>query len=103
MTDQSIYITDRVGWRKWLKMNYQKESIIWLIHYKKHTGQPSLNYNEAVEEALCWGWIDSLVRKIDDERYMQKYTPRNENSIWWTGCDSDAQIIAADETSIANR
>jgi uncharacterized protein YdeI (YjbR/CyaY-like superfamily) len=82
MSDPSIYIPDRVGWREWLKQYHNKESVIWLIHYKKHTGKPSLSYNEAVEEALCWGWIDSLIRRIDDERYMQKYTPRKTKSTW---------------------
>ena len=57
-------------------------SEIWLVYYKKHTKKPSIPYNEAVEEALCFGWIDSLVRRIDDERYMQKYTPRKPKSTW---------------------
>jgi uncharacterized protein YdeI (YjbR/CyaY-like superfamily) len=55
---------------------------IWLVYYKKHTGKPSVYYNEAVEEALCFGWIDSIVKRIDDERYMQKFTPRNPKSSW---------------------
>lgn len=82
MSDPSIYMPDKAGWRKWLKNNHDKKSVIWLIHYKKHTGKPSLAYNEAVEEALCWGWIDSLIRRIDEERYMQKYTPRKPRSTW---------------------
>jgi uncharacterized protein YdeI (YjbR/CyaY-like superfamily) len=63
-------------------MNHESEQVVWLIHYKKHTGKPSLPYNDAVEEALCFGWIDSLVRRIDEERYMQKYTPRKKKSTW---------------------
>ncbi len=59
MSDPRIHITDRVGWRRWLVKNHNNESIIWLIHFKKHMGQPSLSYNDAVEEALCWGWIMS--------------------------------------------
>jgi len=82
MSDPSIYIPDRAGWRNWLEKNCDKEPVIWLIHFKKHTGKPSLAYNEAVEEALCFGWIDSLVRRIDDKRYMQKYTPRKPKSTW---------------------
>jgi uncharacterized protein YdeI (YjbR/CyaY-like superfamily) len=82
MTDPSVYISKRAEWREWLKKNHAKESVIWLIHYKKHTGKPSLAYNEAVEEALCWGWIDSLIRRLDEDRYMQKYTPRKPKSTW---------------------
>ncbi len=82
MSDPSIYITDRAEWRKWLETNHKTEPVIWLIYYKKHTGQPSLSYNDAVEEALCWGWIDSLIRRIDEDRYMQKYTPRKPSSTW---------------------
>ena len=81
-SDTCIYIPDRAGWRNWLEKNYNKEPVIWLIHYKKHTGKPSIVYNEAVEEALCFGWIDSLVRRIDEDRYMQKYTPRKPKSTW---------------------
>lgn len=82
MSEPSIYIADRVGWRKWFEKNHDKESVIWLIHYKKHTEKPSLAYNEAVEEALCWGWVDSLIKRLDEDRYMQKYTPRKPKSTW---------------------
>jgi uncharacterized protein YdeI (YjbR/CyaY-like superfamily) len=53
-----------------------------LVYYKKHTGKPRVSYNEAVEEALCFGWIDSTVKRIDDDRYMQKFTPRKKDSGW---------------------
>ena len=73
---------NRDDWRNWLEENFKTEKEIWLIYFKKHTKKLSVSYDEAVEEALCFGWIDSTVKTIDDERYMQKYTPRNENSIW---------------------
>ena len=82
MTEQTLYIPNRKEWREWLEMNYDSEAIVWLIYYKKHTGKPSIHYDDAVEEALCFGWIDSLVRRIDEERYMQKYTPRKPKSTW---------------------
>lgn len=82
MTEESIYIPTREEWRSWLQENHDREERIWLIYYKKHTGKPSIPYNDAVEEALCFGWVDSLVRRIDDERYMQKYTPRKPKSSW---------------------
>jgi uncharacterized protein YdeI (YjbR/CyaY-like superfamily) len=78
----SIHFENRDAWRRWLEKNHGKASEIWLIYYKKHTGKPTVQYGEAVEEALCFGWIDSTVRTLDDERYMQKYTPRNKTSRW---------------------
>jgi uncharacterized protein YdeI (YjbR/CyaY-like superfamily) len=73
---------DRKQWRRWLYQNHHREREIWLVYYKKHTGQPSVSYEEAVQEALCYGWIDSTVRRLDEDRYMQKFTPRKENSNW---------------------
>ena len=78
----SIYLETRAKWREWLKKNHNREPGIWLIYNKKHTGKPSIPYNDAVEEALCFGWIDSTVKKMDEERYMQQFTPRNFKSSW---------------------
>ena len=77
-----IYIPTTSEWRTWLEQNHTKEKGVWLIYFKKHTGKPKVPYNEAVEEALCFGWIDSTVKRIDDERYMQQFTPRNLKSNW---------------------
>lgn len=82
MEEPNACIPDRAEWRNWLEKNHRRESVIWLIYYKKHTGKASVPYNDAVEEALCFGWIDSLIRRIDDERYMQKFTPRKPRSKW---------------------
>ncbi len=79
---ESIYLETREKWRAWLKKNHRAMPGIWLIYFKKHTGKPSIPYNDAVEEALCYGWIDSTVKRIDEERYMQKFTPRNLKSNW---------------------
>ncbi len=79
---KELYVTNRNEWRDWLENNYDSENEIWLIYYKKHTGKPSIPYDDAVEEALCFGWIDSIVKRIDDEKYTQKYTPRKKKSIW---------------------
>ena len=79
---EKLYVTDRDKWRMWLKKNHKAKKEIWLIYYKKHTGKPRIPYDDAVEEALCFGWIDSTVKRIDDERYAQKFTPRNVNSSW---------------------
>lgn len=78
----SIYLKDARSWREWLENNYETVPGIWLIYFKKHTGKPRVGYNEAVEEALCFGWIDSVVKRIDDETYMQKFSPRKARSGW---------------------
>ena len=77
-----LYVKNRIEWGKWLKKNYNKVNVIWLVFYKKETRKPSLSYDDAVEEALCYGWIDSLVKKIDEEKYVRKFTPRKNNSVW---------------------
>jgi uncharacterized protein YdeI (YjbR/CyaY-like superfamily) len=79
---QQIYFKDRKEWRKWLEENYDKEKEIWLIYFKKHTKKTRIPYDDAVEEALCFGWIDSIVKRIDNEKYMQKFTPRKSKSLW---------------------
>ena len=79
---KQLHVTDREEWRTWLEKNHDVEQEIWLIYYKKHTGKPRIPYDDAVEEAICYGWIDSTVKRLDDEKYMQKYTPRKAKSIW---------------------
>jgi uncharacterized protein YdeI (YjbR/CyaY-like superfamily) len=79
---EKLYVTDRDKWRTWLKRNHKTKKEIWLIYYKKHTGKPRIPYDDAVEEALCFGWIDSTVKRLDDEKYIQKFTPRNTKSTW---------------------
>ena len=76
-TGQLSFI-DRTEWRKWLSENHDKVEKIFLVYYKKTSGKPSVSYNEAVEEALCFGWIDSKVKSIDEERYMQQFSPRRK-------------------------
>ena len=72
----------REDWRKWLEKNHAATDGIWLLYYKKHTAKPSVTYREAVEEALCFGWIDGKIRRINDECYIQWYTPRRRGSRW---------------------
>jgi len=79
---KAYYAKDRKAWRKWLEKNHAKLSGIWLIYYKRSSGKPRLEYNDAVEEALCFGWIDSTIRPINEERYMQRFTPRKPKSGW---------------------
>lgn len=79
---KEVYAKTRAEWRKWLAQNHDKESGIWLVFYKKHTGISTLEYDAAVEEALCFGWIDSIIRRLDEERYARKLTPRRPGSRW---------------------
>jgi len=72
----------RERWRRWLAKNHDSASEVWLIFHKQHTGTPCVAYSDALDEALCYGWIDSLVKRIDDDRYARKFTPRKPESNW---------------------
>jgi len=72
----------RKEWRGWLKKNHSNSSGVWFVYFKKHTNKPRVTYDEAVEEALCFGWIDSLPRKFDDECSKLLFTPRKPKSVW---------------------
>jgi uncharacterized protein YdeI (YjbR/CyaY-like superfamily) len=79
---ETLYTANRDDWRAWLEKNHNTEREVWLIYYKKHTGKSTIPYEEAVEEAICFGWIDTKVKRLDEERYAQKYTPRRPRSKW---------------------
>lgn len=72
----------RKQWRQWLQKNHITATGVWLVYYKKETGKRRMSYEESVEEALCFGWIDSQPRKIDEERSSLKFTPRKHKSVW---------------------
>jgi uncharacterized protein YdeI (YjbR/CyaY-like superfamily) len=74
----------RRQWRKWLAAHHESASEVWLVFNKRHTGRASITYDDAVDEALCFGWIDSLIRRIDEARYARKFTPRKPDSKWST-------------------
>lgn len=73
---------DRAAWREWLLNNHQTEQSVYLIYWKKSSGRVNLVWEEAVEEALCFGWIDSVKKSMDQDRFMQLFTPRKPNSNW---------------------
>ncbi len=75
-----LYLAERSAWRDWLSRHYEIEPEVWLVAYRKDSGRPSLAYNDAVEEALCFGWIDSIIKKVDAERFAQRYSPRKKGS-----------------------
>lgn len=76
------HFKNRNEFRKWLEKNHAKQIELWLLFYKVHTNKKSIRYAEAVEEALCFGWIDGIVKRIDDEKHAQRYTPRKPRSYW---------------------
>jgi uncharacterized protein YdeI (YjbR/CyaY-like superfamily) len=77
---KTFYTAERAIWRRWLEKHYASEQEIWLVYPRKISGRPRLAYNDAVEEALCFGWIDSIVRRIDDNSYAQRFSPRSSRS-----------------------
>ena len=82
MDEKPRLFKTRQAWRDWLARNHDRSKGLWLAYYKKGVGKRSVTYEEALQEALCYGWIDSTVGRIDEERYKQKYTPRNMKSVW---------------------
>lgn len=77
---KKVYFIDRQSWRAWLKDNYDKEKEIWVVYPKAGTDKPRILYNDAVEEALCFGWIDSTAKRIDETSYAQRFSPRNQKT-----------------------
>ena len=77
---KTLYVTSRKDWRKWLEKHFNKEREIWLIYPKKSSGKKRIVYNDAVEEALCFGWIDSTVKSLDEDNSIQRFSPRNPKS-----------------------
>ena len=77
---KTLYVTNRKQWRSWLSKHHRTAGDIWLVSYKKESGKPRLPYNHAVEEALCYGWIDSIAKPRNKESWVQRFTPRRERS-----------------------
>ncbi len=78
----TLEMRNRQQWRKWLERRHGSSPGIWLVFYKKHTGVNSISYEDSVREALCFGWIDSLIKRLDDSRHARKFTPRKPTSNW---------------------
>jgi uncharacterized protein YdeI (YjbR/CyaY-like superfamily) len=79
---EQFYASNREEWRAWLEQNHATARGVWLIYYKQNSGKPRVAYDEAVEEALCFGWVDSKPNSLDEERYMQLFSPRKPKSPW---------------------
>lgn len=78
----TFFAADRATWRRWLERHHAACSFVWLLLNKKHVEEPSVRYDEAVEEALCWGWIDGLTNRWDERSYAVRFTPRKPGSVW---------------------
>lgn len=79
---EDFHPLNRQAWRDWLAENYDQSNGVWFVYFKKQTGKPRVTYNEAVEEALCFGWIDSAARGFDEKRSRILFTPRKSKSVW---------------------
>jgi uncharacterized protein YdeI (YjbR/CyaY-like superfamily) len=77
-----IFFKNPAEFRKWLAKNHQSETELWVGYYKKETGKPSMTWSESVDQALCFGWIDGIRKKVDDESYCNRFTPRKKTSNW---------------------
>lgn len=79
---ETFFASDRAAWRAWLRERHAEAPEIWLLLHKKHVSEPCVSYDEAVEEALCWGWIDGLTKRRDERSYTVRFTPRKPGSVW---------------------
>ncbi len=79
---QTFISSERDAWRRWLAENGSREKEVWLVFFKKESGRPSIDYEDAVEEALCFGWVDSIIQKIDEVSYARKFTRRSNAQKW---------------------
>jgi uncharacterized protein YdeI (YjbR/CyaY-like superfamily) len=79
---EQLHLTTAAQWRAWLEVNHGRQQGVWLVSYRPHTGKPAIDYEDAIREALCFGWIDSTYRRLDDERGALWWSPRRRGSLW---------------------
>jgi uncharacterized protein YdeI (YjbR/CyaY-like superfamily) len=97
-----LEMKSRQAWRRWLERNHASSAGVWLVFHKQHTGVASIVYDDSVREALCFGWIDSLVKRLDYDRFARKFTPRKPGSAWsesnlrrWAELDAAGELAPA--------
>ncbi len=93
---ETLYVTTPAEFRKWLRANHRIKKEIWLIQYKKAAKKPSLTLEQALDEAICFGWIDSYIKGIDDKRYAIRFTPRRPRSNWTETNKARARRLVAE-------
>ena len=79
---KTLHVPTLAEWRDWLEAHHASESEVWLVFYKLHTRVASIDYKDALDEALCYGWVDSLIKRLDERRFARKFTPRRADSRW---------------------
>ena len=101
---ESLYVTTRQDFRRWLKKHHADRDEIWLVRFKKASGKPTLDYVDAVEEAICFGWIDNIEKSMDAERYALRFSPRQPKSNWAdTNRERARRMIATRKMTAAGR
>lgn len=101
---ETLTVTTRGEFRRWLAQNHRTKEEIWLVIYKKASGRATIAYEDAVEEALCFGWIDGIVKGLDHEKYAQRFLPRRKGSHWTAANRAKARrLIAEGKMSPAGR
>jgi uncharacterized protein YdeI (YjbR/CyaY-like superfamily) len=92
---KTLRVETLAGWRTWLDEHHGSESVVWLVFYKRGTGVTAIDHADALDEALCFGWVDSLVKRLDDRRYAVKFTPRRPDSRWSTKNRQRYEVLKA--------
>ncbi|MFQ5574616.1 MAG: YdeI family protein, partial [Terriglobia bacterium] len=77
-----VYFKDRQSCRRWFERHHLERDHIWVVAFKKHTGEPCVGYDDLVEEAICFGWIDGIVKGVDEDRFLRRLSPRRAKSVW---------------------
>ena len=90
---KQITVKSREQWRAWLKDNHLSEERVFLISYKKHTGKKSINHRSQLEEALCFGWVDTTVKRLDEDKYGRHFVKRKETANWSKNTLSYAEVL----------
>lgn len=93
---EQFYPKDRDAWRNWLKKNHERKSKVAVIRYKKHTNKPSPSHSELMHEAICFGWIDTTVKRLDEDRYIINFSKRSKNSKWSDNTISYGKMLLAE-------
>jgi uncharacterized protein YdeI (YjbR/CyaY-like superfamily) len=95
-SERHLAFANPAEWRAWLEEHHATEREAWVLHYRKQLGRQALTYEQAVEEALCFGWIDGLLRRIDGEKYALRYSPRRPKSVWSETNKARAEKLISD-------
>jgi uncharacterized protein YdeI (YjbR/CyaY-like superfamily) len=80
--ENSVLIKSRKEWRDWLRKNHAKKESVYMVKYKKHTGKPIISHSDTMDDAICFGWIDTIINRLNNDLYMIKFVKRNKNSKW---------------------